>query len=122
MGGDDQYRINTLLFCLIFFIVLTAGHALALYVKGNMEINNLEDELSKSDLSPALRAQMESNLADVSNISFWDVLSGVGSIAFGLDLPLPFAIVLTLVNSVLLVLIALLAWSFIKAHIPFISG
>lgn len=122
MGGDDQFRTHTLLFCIIFFIVLSSCHVLALYVKGSMEIHELKDQLARNDISLSLRSELEQNLDNMSQIDFWDVLSGIGNILFGLELPTVFTILISLVNGIVLVLIAVLSWSFIKAHIPFITG
>jgi hypothetical protein len=122
MGGDDKYRAGTLLFCVIFFVILTAGHSLALYVQGSQEIADLEDQLDEEGLSGELRTKLERELENSTDIDFLDVLSGIGNILFGLELPLPFTLLISIVNGLLLISIAILSWSLIRAHIPLISG
>jgi hypothetical protein len=122
MGGDDKFRIHELIFCVVVFSLISAGHVLALAVETSQEIEELQEQLDTEGLTPGMRAEIEGNLDNASNIDFWDVLGGFGSILFGIDLPLPWPIVLTAINAILLLDIALIIWSFIKAHIPFISG
>jgi len=122
MGGDDKFRTNTTIFCLVFFLVLSGGHAMALYVKGSMEIGEMERTLKDSTISDGLREQLENNLENTSKMDFWTILSNIGNILFGLDLPLFFALIVSMVNFILIIAVVFVNWSIIKAHIPFITG
>jgi hypothetical protein len=120
--SDDKFRMNTTIFCLVFFIVMSSGHALGLYVKGSLEAGEIERQLSDDTISNSMRAQLEGNLSNISKMDFWTILSGIGNVLFGMDLPLPFTILVSMVNLILLVAIIFVNWSILKAHIPFISG
>jgi hypothetical protein len=122
MGGDDQFRLRTLLLCFVIFITLSLGHLAALAVQGGVQAGELEEQIEGLDLNDPFRDELEAQLDDMENISFWDVLGGFGDILFGLDLPMPWPVVVSVFNGLLLLTIAILVWSYIKAMIPFISG
>jgi hypothetical protein len=121
MGSiDDKFTIKTLIFCLLLFITITLAHSLALVIKGSQEHNQQVDYIESLDVTDKIKQEMLDNIENESKIDYLDILTGMGDIILGLDLPFPFSLILAIVNSILLILIVFILALLIKAWLPFI--
>jgi hypothetical protein len=121
MGSNDKFRLTTLIFCLVIFLLVTFAHILALEVQSETNIMNIQTELDKA-IPDSVRTELENNLRNQTKIDALTILGSFGAIALGVDMPMPFPILVTCFNMILLVAIGYTISSIIRSWVPFVSG
>jgi ABC-type phosphate transport system permease subunit len=117
---DDKFTINTLILCLIVYMMLLLSNALALNVKNSLEHNQEEQLLEDPKIPDAIKQEILDNRENESNIDLWSIMGGIGDIAFGTVYPFPLSIIIALFSTILLLVISICIALFVKEWIPFI--
>jgi len=121
MGSiDERFTIGTLFLCIIIFIILLCANSLAVSVRNDLEKRAEDKLLENPDIADAIKQEILNNRENESNIDLWDILGGIGDIAFGMAYPFPFSLIIAVVNSLLLLIISICIALFVKEWIPLI--
>jgi hypothetical protein len=76
--------------------------------------------LENPKIADDIKQEILNNRENESNIDLWDVVGGIGDIAFGMVYPFPFSLIIGIFNSLLLLIISICVALFIKEWIPLI--
>lgn len=112
----SEFLIKTMLLCIILFSLVTIAHTLALIVKGDVEAFNTDD------INETIG---DKERDDNSTETSWDLTSPagtIGSLLVGLDMPMPFPIIITIFNVVVLTILVYCALEYIHSWVPFMPG
>jgi hypothetical protein len=122
MGNiDDSFTIKTLVFCLIVYMVIVIGNAIAvschasqLQTEGQQSINTIQNQ---TNITENIKQQMIDNIQNQSKL---DPLTLIGGIALGTDYPFPINFMMTIVSTLLIFVIAYNVACLVRAWIPLI--
>lgn len=116
--SDSKFLISTLLFVTIIFTMVTLAHGLALIVKGDMQTYEQEFIINPDEYSTE-RQEDEQNFSQFDLSNPIDVL---GSLVLGLDMPMPFPIIIIGFNAVCFSLVIYIVSEMIRKWIPLVSS
>lgn len=123
-GSNQQFRVKTFLVALIILMTLILVHTFALMIKEDVEKTQKIQEIKTSDLPDSLKNDMIENLKNqsIQDLGFDDLLSGFVILTFGVDLPMPFPLLLTALNILLLFAMVYAISYTVRSWIPFLPG
>jgi hypothetical protein len=107
----SEFLIKTLLFCIILFTLVTLAHVLALNVLSNVGVT--PGDYGHPIGGAGRQDNGSSTTFDISNIGL-----DVAAILVGIDLPLPFPIIVIAFNGIMFGLIAWCVSEIIHSWIP----
>lgn len=119
--NDDSFRLKTLIFCLIVFLLVTFAHVLSMYVQTEQTVSDIQNKLNNS-IPDTVRTELENNMRNQTKIDAISILSSFVAITLGVDMPMPMPIVLSIFNLVIIISMAYVLSSIIRSYIPFVSG
>jgi len=112
MRQIQPFVIKTLVLCIILFTLTTLAHSLAMVVRDSSSVIN-PDDYDNEYGSKEKDADDNETAFDISPLA-----QSVEDILAGLDLPMPFPIIVIMWNTILLTIIAYDVSEIIKAWIP----
>jgi hypothetical protein len=126
--NDDSFRLKTLIFCLVIFLLVSMAHVLAMYVQTEQNIQLLQKQIDNMhttqpwNIGSANETILKNNMLNQTKVDALSILGSFFAITLGFDLPMPMPIVLSIFNVVMLISISYVVASIIRSYIPFVSG
>lgn len=102
-----EFVIKTLILCTVLFSMTTMAHTLGLMIKGEVEQVNPSDyhyQFGSKD-QPKYNESNPNADSKAGDFDILDVLTGIGALLLGIDLPMPFPIVVTAWNGIMITMI-----------------
>jgi len=116
--ADARFLITTLFFIILIFTLVTVAHGLALVVSGDQSAVEDPDEFYPSDPD----TERDPNEGNYSEFDVSDPLQVAGALFLGLELPMPFPIIITGFNAVCIGTSIYIISEMIRKWVPFVSS
>lgn len=117
--SDAKFLISTLLFIVLIFTLVTVAHGFALIVKGEQSADDIDSELL---LPGDVDTERDPGEGNYSEFDVSDPVQVAGALFLGIELPMPFPLVITAFNAVCIGAVVYIISEMIRKWIPFISS
>lgn len=116
--SDSRFLITTLFFIILVFTMVTIAHGIALVVRGDQA--SIDDTIDIYPDDPD--TDRDENEGNYSEFDVSDPLQVAGALFLGLELPMPFPIIITAFNAVCIGTSIYIVSEMIRKWIPLISS